>query len=521
MRTVNIDGLPGLTMQGIKGSLGERGGSMFYNFGSRFAFSSDFIKAMAVSENDIDIEEFSTSNIKCIPCNGVKPILNDYFFNIENNYTSLYVIKDIIYFSITSYDVDGVTYYDETETGDISTYSNLLEDKAPLISIIGGYLKLYNSSKNLQSITQNDEDMFKKYPVYVLKYLDTWEYLDNNPSSVDISISALVTPAHLNVWNGKYEVKKQKCSGHKFDIVNVAVDGDYLASVYSQHADDVQEEGFSFKILDASTYLPIEGLRAGNIKVFKNSDLLDWQNGIQSFEQNGANIVFQTENGYTENGAVHEIPLSDGPYNTLYMLIEIEGYFATRVFLTGATDYTVYMFQNILSDEVLNADFEVVHEYEYFDTSSPENKNTIEDVVITKFYVNSPLPKEEKAKFRIEAEFTSGFSKKYMMSTMRNNLWVSSEEPTTVEDKIIAEKYGKAENFDYTMNFDNEDPGDFMIVIKDYGEGNDSNLYISSVIVPHTFVTNYTMNVYAYYRAAADNCIKLFLGKGTLGDSIS
>lgn len=527
MKTINIDGLPGLTMQGSKGSLGERGGSMFYNAGSNFAFSSNFLKAMAISEDDIDNEKFSNEDIKCIPCNGVYPIINDYFFTVENNYTSLYVIKDIIYFSITSYDKSGVNLHEEQLEGfDASTYSTLIkssgENKSILETLIGRYLQIYNSSKNLQFISQADMTMFSKYPVYIIKYLDTWEYLDANPSDVDIAVTTITSLISLPSWNGKYEIKKQKCSGHRFDIVNIATDGEYLGSVYDKHVNDVQSQGFTFRILDASTYLPIVDNRSASYAIYKDADRMTWTSGLQAFEQIGTHIISQ-ESEFIENGTAHTIELPQGDHERIYMKLDVEGYFTTRVFLTGATDYTIYMFKYILSDEVLNADFQVVHEYEYFDTSSPakNEEGELSDFVTTKFYVTSSMSKEEKAKYRLEAEFTSTGFKKPMMSTMRPKLWIgSSEEELNPQDLIYERKYGKADNFNHRMNFDREDPGDFTVVIKDYNEGNDVRVFSSSVIIPQHFEEDYTMTIYGYYKASSDHCVKLYFGKGMFGDTI-
>lgn len=541
MRTVHIDGLPGLTMQGIKGSLGERGCSMFYNSGSSFAFSSNFLKALAISEDAIEDAKLKDEYVKCIPCDGVQPIINDYFFNVENNYTSLYIVKDIIYFSITSYDEEGVELHESytTDSSLDSSYSSLVKSLKPLL---GKYLELYNKSKELNYITQADSYTFEKYPVYIIKYLDTWEYLDANPSTTDIGVTAITSNISLKSWNGEYTVKKQKCSGHTFDIVNVATDEDYLASVAELHRNDVQGAGgFTFKVLDASTYLPIAEPKSANVTIFKNADVLSWRN-ILLFEHNSntsTNTVY--ERSYIEQGGLlHPMELSSD-INLAYMRINIEGYFTTRVFLTGADEYTVYAFRDILTDENLNADFEVVHEYTYFDSSEPDETAAANELIqVTKFYVNSGMNSEEKSKFRIEAEFTSGEKKKYVMSTMRDNLWkceVEDEDyiaaygkaydknlPTSEEDRAICEyqlRHGYYKNFNHKMNFDNENPGDFTIVIKDYNEGNDVKLFSSSMIVPQFLKDEYKMTIYAYYKSTSDNCSKIYLGEGLFGDTIN
>lgn len=536
MRTVNIDGLPGLTMQGIKGSLGERGGSMFYNAGSNFAISSSFSKAMAISEDVIDKEELESSDIKCIPCDGELPIKYDYFFNVENNYTSLYVVKDIIYFYITSYEEEGVNLHPEQlESYDSSVYSNLVKE---LIPIIGKYLKSYNSVKNLQTISKADIEMFEKYPVYIIKYIDTWEYLDENPTATDIGISAITTSIVARYWDGMYIVKKQKCSGHKFDVINVADERDkqYLASVAETHSGDVQSGKITFRLLDASTYLPISEIKSGEYAIFENTESMNWLgDGIETFERdNPTNIVDSGSFIEDPNGKSHTIDLGDKVCERAYMRISVEGYFTTRVFLNGnaeETEYTIYIFRNILSDEVLNVDFEVVHEYDYIDSSEVDPKSEYyEFVYFTKFYVNSSMTSEEKSKFRIEAEFTSGSSKKYTMSTMRDKLWKVEDPDETYTAYIDSSndpesqfymRHGYYKNFDHTLNFDEEDPGDFTIVIKDYNEGNDVKLFSSSAIIPQFLKNDYEMTIYAYYRITSDNCIKLYLGKGTFGDTIA
>ena len=140
---------------------------------------------------------------------------------------------------------------------------------------------------------------------YIIKYLDTWEYLDANPSTTDIGVTAITSNISLKSWNGEYTVKKQKCSGHTFDIVNVATDEDYLASVAELHRNDVQGAGgFTFKVLDASTYLPIAEPKSANVTIFKNADVLSWRN-ILLFEHNSntsTNTVY--ERSYIEQDLI-------------------------------------------------------------------------------------------------------------------------------------------------------------------------------------------------------------------------
>lgn len=501
-------------MQGSKGSLGERGGSMFYNSGSSFALSSTFRKAMAIRDDDLEDDEFKVSSIRCIPCNEVYPIVNDYFFNVENRYTSLYVVTDVIYFSITSYSIEGIKLYEDQDI-DSSAYSIIIPQ---IIKLLGGYLETYNSVKKLISISAAEEEMFSKYPVYIIKYLDTWEYLESNPTNTDLAVTVLTRTVNTSAWNGEYKVKAQKCSGHHFDIVNTAVDSVYMRSVFDKHEHDVQEEGFTFRILDASTYLPIVGSKAAKCYLYKNSTSTDWTMGLQAYEANMANCIYSGD--FIEEGLPHTLTLNGGPYTGLYMKLEINDYFTTRVFLNGASDYTFYVFKYVLSDEVLNADFELVHEYEYFDTSEPESGNDLNTFEITKFYVNSGMSSEEKMKWRIEAEFTSPFNKKQIMSTMRDTLWkVEAADENTPTN--AAYPHGRPENFKYTLNFDNEDPGDFTIVIKDYNEGNDVKLYTSTMLVPYALNERYIVTIYGYYKSTSDNCSKIFLGQGEFGDTIT
>lgn len=153
-------------------------------------------------------------------------------------------------------------------------------------------------------------------------------------------------------------------------------------------------------------------------------------------------------------------------------------------------------------------EFNICHYISCYNTSKP---------VITYVYnkyrtftINSDLTENEKRNIRIVAEFVkdSNMNIATVSSCIPEKFIPADNAPTT--DTYTA--YGRLSNLNYHLNFDNEDLRNFSIVVKDFSEGNDTDKFESSVIIPEHVYQNYNIYIYAYYRTQPSVYKKIQLG---------
>lgn len=228
--TQHIDGLPGLTMPGVKGSTGSRGAMTFYNVDSSTMFSTSYVFSLGFiasdSSNDISYSKSdpSTNNkVMSICSNGIQPILYD---NVLVNMSGSTVQYQIINTIDISYS-DASIY----KTGTAEDIENSLSHNQTSVL---NYLNTIDISKSdtdeteetaaptlLDAIIAELADTSNVFTSYILKELDTWNYatssaLDENDYTLTLSTRYI----SYDSWNGSYAKKETKCSsiGHKISV---------------------------------------------------------------------------------------------------------------------------------------------------------------------------------------------------------------------------------------------------------------------------------------------------------------
>lgn len=151
-----------------------------------------------------------------------------------------------------------------------------------------------------------------------------------------------------------------------------------------------------------------------------------------------------------------------------------------------------------------------------FNIVKTSNPNTIENVSRTflKFsYSASPV---NSRNMKIVAQFTQNTD---------NNIKNATPD-SVVYDKAISNDYtrlytedpvplmGYIPNYDSSINFDNEDLGDFMLILKSYTD--DYSSEDCGIYIPYEKLENYIIEIYVYLQSQNGIEEKIYFGQATL-----
>lgn len=228
--TQHIDGLPGLTMPGVKGSTGSRGAMTFYNVDSSTLFSTSYMFSLGFivsdSSNDISYSKSETdtnNKVMSICSKGIQPILYDnVLVNMSGSTVQYQVVNTIdisyndasIYKTGTAEDIGNslshnqisvLNYLNTIDTGNLDTD----ETEETVVSTL------------LDTIIAELADTTDVFRSYMLKELDTWNYATSSAlDETDYTLTLSTRHITYDSWNGSYAKKEAKCSsiGHKISV---------------------------------------------------------------------------------------------------------------------------------------------------------------------------------------------------------------------------------------------------------------------------------------------------------------
>jgi hypothetical protein len=587
MKKVNLDGVPGITMQGNKGEEGKRGYTTFYNDHEKYELDENneniiIDKVLAFCDSDKD-GVFDTT--LCIPTHGFVPSIHDRFLNNLEN--------------ISLYEITAVA-----EISDISNFSNLqfiMETLLAETEDLDEDSITYISNSISDTFIPNIKYLNTKKVYFVLvDILDTWMY---NTSSLnilnDIEVAVNSKRLKLSSWKGLYDSSIEYCGGHEYEFHAVNNDSmlftslgkNWLFNAFTNDLTNIDESLIPLQpdmtltgyVYDSFTDSPIIGatVELYNIPASgaQSISTLGEPGGIgpSSFDPNNTTSgLCCVGSGITDGDGKYTIEIhgnsamilrayktapeevieeSDEPiknYITSYYILSPD-----KLVHRNGEDFIQkgvlkYLHREDVSDELkinpmLNVylvenkydasddtdtftKISVKDDYQYFNSLSPKTTISVEDedgniyeedlesdFVLTQYQVFMPIPEQDRKKLKIVAEFIKPTNKLLHMSTIRTELWKGCK-----EENDFKSLFGLLENYDYKLNFDNEDPGDFTLIIKDFDEGNDKQVYLSKslFVFPEDSNEEYDIELYAYYKTKTSAQQKLFLGKGSFNDTL-
>lgn len=231
--TQHIDGLPGLTMSGVKGSTGSRGAMTFYNVDSSTLFSTSYMFSLGFivsdSSNDISYskgEDDTNNEVMSICSKGIQPILYD---NVLVNMSGSTVQYQIVNTIDISYSDASIYKTGTAEDVEKSLSHNQISVLNYLNTINTGNLDTDETEETIASTAPTlldaiiaelagTTDVFRSY---ILKELDTWNYATSSAlNENDYTLTLSTHHITYDTWNGNYAKKEAKCSsvGHKISV---------------------------------------------------------------------------------------------------------------------------------------------------------------------------------------------------------------------------------------------------------------------------------------------------------------
>lgn len=541
MKTINIDGLPGITIQGKKGQSGRPGN-----------------KTILYSKS------YSPDLTKSYLCYLIKTpwSLNDYNFlksDVSDKKKTEFLIKysNFIESVSSSSSPEGsedtlmILSYDSSTDVDVYDYDYFLY---PTLNSTELYIVTSNIFENLKNseaegIPKEDESAVTNVK-FLLWKIDDWKYISGTSileeNSIKIEITN-VTKAYSG-WEGVYYLDKNipciPAGTSKYNNEEIAVDAghlfiptaldeniktEYLNTKAEIIDDEYTNNNLQFPLVIHGTLYDIE--TGEPIPNFENSIGLytaSERNSNKNFNFNELSLTTNTDDNGEFNISIDDI--NNFPYalissgsndkytsNIMFFLHSSDDYYSEEDF--GNVKF--YLYRTGLYANIYNSDnsFNIVDMYSAYNTSkigvedtdeeyTPEEIESIHEKTATyvKLAYKSNLSSVENSKIKVEAEFVIADSQYAIPSTCYAKQW-TSEERTSLPNSHPG---GRIENFDNTFNFDSENLRDFTLVIKDYEQTNGS---LPSIIVPDFIYDNYNIYIYMYYKNSGGSAKKMLLGE--------
>jgi len=144
----------------------------------------------------------------------------------------------------------------------------------------------------------------------------------------------------------------------------------------------------------------------------------------------------------------------------------------------------------------------------YDENNKKPTLNSIESYAeYLSFTVASVDENKRIGNIRVEAEFIPEIYSGYMKS-MRTKLWESG----TMDKINLLYPYGFSENYNENTNYDDENLGDFTVVIKNFGEGDNLNKFDSKSVIRKSSIENGIMLIYVYEKDTPITMKKYLIG---------
>lgn len=541
MITINIDGLPGITIQGKKGQSGRPGNKTILYSKS---YSPDLTKS-------------------CL-CYLIKTpwSLNDYNFlksDISDEKKTEFLIKysNFIESVSSSSSPEGsedtlmILSYDSSTDVDVYDYDYFLYPTLNSTELYIVTSNIFENSKNSEDedIPKEDESAVTNVK-FLLWKIDDWKYISGTSilEENDVKIEITEVTKAYSGWEGLYYLDKNiPCipagtskynnreitvdAGHLF--IPTALDENIKTEYLNTKAEIIDDEytnnNLQFPLVIHGTLYDIE--TGEPIPNFENSIGLytaSERNSNKNFNFNELSLTTNTDDNGEFNISIDDI--NDFPYalissgsndkytsNIMFFLHSSDDYYSEEDF--GNVKF--YLYRTGLYANIYNSDnsFNIVDMYSAYNTSkigvedtdeeyTPEEIESIHEKTATyvKLAYKSNLSSVENSKIKVEAEFVIADSQYAIPSTCYAKQW-TSEERTSLPNSHPG---GRIENFDNTFNFDSENLRDFTLVIKDYEQTNGS---LPSIIVPDFIYDNYNIYIYMYYKNSGGSAKKMLLGE--------
>ena len=540
MKTINIDGLPGITIQGKKGQSGRPGNKTIlysksyspdltksclcyliktpwslndYNFlksdvsdekKTEFLIKySNFIESVSSSSSPEGSED-TLMILSYDSSTDVNVYDYDYFLYPTLNSTELYIVTSNIFENSKNSEAEGIPKEDESDVTNVKFLLWKIDDW-----------------KYISGTSILEENDVKIEITEVTKAYSGWEglyYLDKNIPCI---------PAGTSNYNGEINVD----AGHLF--IPTALDENIKTEYLNTKAEIIDDEytnnNLQFPLVIHGTLYDIE--TGEPIPNFENSIGLytaSERNSNKNFNFNELSLTTNTDDNGEFNISIDDI--NDFPYalissgsndkytsNIMFFLHSSDDYYSEEDF--GNVKF--YLYRTALYANIYNSDnsFNIVDMYSAYNTSkigvedtdeeyTPEEIESIHEKTAkyVKLAYKSNLSSVENSKIKVEAEFVIADSQYAIPSTCYAKQW-TSEERTSLPNSHPG---GRIENFDNTFNFDSENLRDFTLVIKDYEQTNGS---LPSIIVPDFIYDNYNIYIYMYYKNSGGSAKKMLLGE--------
>ena len=541
MKTINIDGLPGITIQGKKGQSGRPGNKTILYSKS---YSPDLTKS-------------------CL-CYLIKTpwSLNDYNFlksDVSDEKKTEFLIKysNFIESVSSSSSPEGsedtlmILSYDSSTDVDVYDYDYFLYPTLNSTELYIVTSNIFENSKNSEAedIPKEDESAVTNVK-FLLWKIDDWKYISGTSilEENDVKIEITEVTKAYSGWEGLYYLDKNiPCipagtseynngeitvdAGHLF--IPTALDENIKTEYLNTKAEIIDDEytnnNLQFPLVIHGTLYDIE--TGEPIPNFENSIGLytaSERNSNKNFNFNELSLTTNTDDNGEFNISIDDI--NDFPYalissgsndkytsNIMFFLHSSDDYYSEEDF--GNVKF--YLYRTGLYANIYNSDnsFNIVDMYSAYNTSkigvedtdeeyTPEEIESIHEKTAkyVKLAYKSNLSSVENSKIKVEAEFVIADSQYAIPSTCYAKQW-TSEERTSLPNSHPG---GRIENFDNTFNFDSENLRDFTLVIKDYEQTNGS---LPSIIVPDFIYDNYNIYIYMYYKNSGGSAKKMLLGE--------
>ena len=540
MKTINIDGLPGITIQGKKGQSGRPGNKTILYSKS---YSPDLTKS-------------------CL-CYLIKTpwSLNDYNFlksDISDEKKTEFLIKysNFIESVSSSSSPEGsedtlmILSYDSSTDVDVYDYDYFLYPTLNSTELYIVTSNIFENSKNSEAegIPKEDESAVTNVK-FLLWKIDDWKYISGTSilEENDVKIEITEVTKAYSGWEGLYYLDKNiPCipagtseyngeinvdAGHLF--IPTALDENIKTEYLNNKAEIIDDEctnnNLQFPLVIHGTLYDIE--TGEPIPNFENSIGLytaSERNSNKNFNFNELSLTTNTDDNGEFNISIDDI--NSFPYalissgsndkytsNIMFFLHSSDDYYSEEDF--GNVKF--YLYRTGLYANIYNSDnsFNIVDMYSAYNTSkigvedtdeeyTPEEIESIHEKTAkyVKLAYKSNLSSVENSKIKVEAEFVIADSQYAIPSTCYAKQW-TSEERTSLPNSHPG---GRIENFDNTFNFDSENLRDFTLVIKDYEQTNGS---LPSILVPDFIYDNYNIYIYMYYKNSGGSAKKMLLGE--------
>ena len=540
MKTINIDGLPGITIQGKKGQSGRPGNKTILYSKS---YSPDLTKS-------------------CL-CYLIKTpwSLNDYNFlksDVSDEKKTEFLIKysNFIESVSSSSSPEGsedtlmILSYDSSTDVDVYDYDYFLYPTLNSTELYIVTSNIFENSKNSEAegIPKEDESAVTNVK-FLLWKIDDWKYISGTSilEENDVKIEITEVTKTYSGWEGVYYLDKNiPCipagtsnyngeinvdAGHLF--IPTALDENIKTEYLNTKAEIIDDEytnnNLQFPLVIHGTLYDIE--TGEPIPNFENSIGLytaSERNSNKNFNFNELSLTTNTDDNGEFNISIDDINgfpyalISSGSNdkytsNIMFFLHSSDDYYSEEDF--GNVKF--YLYRTGLYANIYNSDnsFNIVDMYSAYNTSkigvedtdeeyTPEEIESIHEKTAkyVKLAYKSNLSSVENSKIKVEAEFVIADSQYAIPSTCYAKQW-TSEERTSLPNSHPG---GRIENFDNTFNFDSENLRDFTLVIKDYEQTNGS---LPSIIVPDFIYDNYNIYIYMYYKNSGGSAKKMLLGE--------